>query len=381
MDFTLRSIYRPLYALLALVLVLATGCGDNDPPEFISIEPEESPRGELVVLKGNNLAEIRELALDGEPIQFNTAYNSDVALLWRVPLNSTLGEKTLSLRTDHGSFEIPFKVTTDPPIVRSIFPRVTDIGDTVTIVGENFFEPLEVTFKTGEFVDGEWTDSLVAEVIYVDEDQDSMQVIVPEGSVSGFIRVTANGGTTESGLTWQTFARVLITDFDGNGIFPDNDVYTFQGFSDQGNGARLIRMSLPGPIDGNFMQVTGMDGLGIKWIGGANTPAPRDSFGISAPVSNVFLEMDVNSNGRTDSWLQISFTEQDGRPGEFTHRVKLSESGWTRYSQPLTRFKNSQGFTVRPGRINQIKFHISDFNETGGRIEANVDNVEFVERI
>jgi len=83
--------------LLLLIVFLLSGCEEVDPPELISIEPEMASPETLVVMKGNNLAEIRELLFNGETVPFNTAYNSDVALLFRVPANTTLGEKVLTV--------------------------------------------------------------------------------------------------------------------------------------------------------------------------------------------------------------------------------------------------------------------------------------------
>ena len=366
--------------LLLLIVFLLSGCEEVDPPELISIEPEMASPETLVVMKGNNLAEIRELLFNGETVPFNTAYNSDVALLFRVPANTTLGEKVLTVRTDGGSFDTRFIVTEDPPVLPRFFPRIANPGDLITLIGENFFEPLEVSFKTGEFVNNMWSDSLIADIVFAAED--SLVVRVPEGSSTGLIRLVANGGTTQTNVTFQTFEHKLITDFDGNGLVA-NDAYSFDGFTDQQAGAPFIRSSLPAPIDGNFLQVSGTDDLGTIWLGGPKTPGGNsvETFQITTDLNATFLEMDVNSNGRDGTWLLLVLREQDGSSSDFTARVQLNDPGWNKISLPLVRFKDAGGLTIDPQKVNQIKFHIEDRDETGQRIEANIDNVEFAERI
>lgn len=381
MTFSFRTFY-PLFTLVAgLTVLMFSGCDRVEEPEFVSLEPMMGPGKTLVVMKGNNLADIRELLFNDEAIPFNTAYNSDVALLFRIPENISLGQKVVTVRTDGGSFTTDFLVTEEAPIVRTFFPRSANEGDLVTIVGENFFDPIEVTFKTGEFVDGRFTDSLEAEIVF--QAVDSMIVRVPEGTKTGFIRVVANGGTQETNVTFQIFEQLLVTDFDGGGLVA-NDELSLIGFTDQQlNGAPLIRSSLPAPIDGSFMQISGTDDLNTVWLGGPETPggAAVDSFGIETDVRDTFLEFDVNSNGRTQTFLTLVLNQQDGSFADFFTTIQLNETGWSRVSIPLVRFKDSNGIVVKPSKVNRIKFHIEDRNDTDQRIEANIDNVAFVERI
>ncbi|MEL7161363.1 MAG: glycan-binding surface protein [Bacteroidota bacterium] len=209
-----------------------------------------------------------------------------------------------------------------------------------------------------------------------------MIVTVPAGAKTGFIRVDADGGTAQTNVTFQIFERQLVSDFDGDGLVA-NDQLTFRGFTDQGSGAPFIRSSLPAPIEGNFLQLSGTDDLGTVWLGGAESPGGNavDSFDIQTNVNTTFLEMDVNSNGHPDTWLLLVLREQNGSTADFTARVKLTDVGWSRISLPLVRFKDASGLVVDPQKVNQIKFHIEDRDQTGRRIEANIDNVIFAERI
>lgn len=341
--------------------------------------PENGSEGDLIVLEGINMGEIRELLFNGEPIAFNTAFNSDVALLFRIPVGTPLGETTVTVRTDGGSFDFPFTVNREPPSIGQFFPRTANPGERVTITGSNFFGPVEVYFRSTELLpDGE-QDSILAELVV--EKLDTIVAIVPENASTGAIAVRANGGLRFTRLTFQVFVRELVTDFDGNGVRPDNDALSFTGFTDQQNGAPFIRSSLPAPLDGNFLQLSGTDDLGTIWMGGAETRGGPEveAFGITTSVTNTFLEMDVNNNGRSDSYLLLVLREQNGRPGDFTSRVAIDEEGWHKVRIPLIRFTDSQNRIINPAAVNQIKFHIEDTEETGRRIEVNIDNVIFVE--
>ena len=372
------KLYLPLRLAALLLVLLAVGCDDVEPPELISLEPDMGPRETLVVMQGNHLGEIRELTFNDSIIPFNTAYNSDVALLFRIPSNISLGEKQMVVRTDGGSFTTTFTVTEDPPEITRFYPRIADPGDLITFIGDNYFDPLEVTFTSDVDSLGMITDSVAGEIVF--QAVDSLIVRVPEGARTGFIRIDANGGSVRTGVTFQTFSNVLVSDFDGNGIV-GNDEWTFDGFTEQGNGAPFIRSSLPAPVSGNFIQLSGSDELGIGWIGGAKTPGGTavDSFGITTQAGNTFLEFDVNSNGRTGTRLVMILQQYDSGD-DFTHRIILNDQGWVEESHDLTRFRNSNGIVVNPARINQIKFHLEDPERNGQRLEANIDNVAFAER-
>ena len=365
---------------LALLLLVLAGCNEPEPPSLISIEPEKGSEGQLVVMQGNNLEDIRELLFNDELVPFNTAYNSDVALLFRIPQDISLGQKTVTVRTDGGSFTTEFLVTREAPRVFRFFPRSADPGETITVIGENFYDPpLDVFFRTDGIADNGEQDSIPGEIVFAA--LDSLIVRVPEGARTGMLAVTANGGTAYTNVNFETITRTLVTDFDGNGVRSDNSALTFDGFTDQQNGATYIRQSLPAPIDGQYLHISGQDELGTRWLGGPKTPSGLDSFGIETNVNNTFLEMDVNNNGRNDTWLTLVLQEQGENAGvDYTVRRQITTPGWQRLSIPLVRFRNSSGFVIMPGRVNQIKWHIEDRDETGNRIEMNIDNVEFVER-
>ena len=372
-------------ALFLPILFLAQSCKE-EPPEFISVEPEFGSEKQLIVLKGNNIGEIRELLFNGEPIAFNTAYNSDVALLFRIPVGTPLGQTTVTVRTDDGSFTFDFLVSEKPPTIAKFTPRSGDPGDVITITGRNYFEPpLEIYFRTDVMLDEELElrDSVKGEVIYVSATKDTMQVVVPEGAATGTMTVVANGGPVRSLVNFFTFSRQLVTDFDGNGLRSDNDALVIGGRSlDQLDPNKpYIRNSLPNPIDGNFLQLSGMVPSPRTTIGSIQTPMNLDSFEIEASIGNASLEFDLNSGGRAGGYIGVALQEQGSNGGDYTFIVKMNDAaGWNKVTIPMVRFKNFQNIVVTPGEVNAVKFILLDQDRTSRRLEANIDNVKLVEQ-
>lgn len=384
-----------LVALLP-ILLLFQACPAEDEPMFLSVEPEFGSEGQLIVLKGENIGNIRELLFNGSPIAFNTAYNSDVALLFRIPKDTPLGPTTITVRTDGGSFEFPFLVSELPPIVRTFSPRNGSPGDVINVFGENFFEPpLIVWFRTGEVPEDETVrqDSVAGEVIFVNETRDTLQVIVPEGGGTGPLVVEANGGVAESNVNYFAFQRLLITDFDGNGARGDNSALRIQGAFEQNGIDEHIQNSRPAPISGNFLKMSGRPTNSSGIIGLVETPASiRDTFDISAPLNRSFIELDINTSGVGGGVLRLAFREltgaenPNGRPGAFTNDIPLpATSGWKTVRLPLVQFTQPNRGPVTPGFINRIQFVlVGDTGPNGterNRAQVSIDNVNFVESI
>ena len=378
------------------ILLLFQACPMDEEPMFLSIDPEFGSEGQLIVLRGENIGDIRELLFNGEPIPFNTAYNSDVALLFRIPKGTPLGPTTVTVRTDGGSFEFPFLVSELPPIVKTFSPRNGSPGDVITVIGENFFEPpLTVWFRTGPVPEDATVpqDSVAGEVIFVNETRDTLQVVVPEGAGTGPLVVEANGGTAQSNVRYFAFRRLLITDFDGNGARGDNSSLRIQGAFEQDGIDEHIQNSRPDPISGNFLKMSGRPSNSSGIIGLVETPASiRDTFDISAPLNRSFVELDINSSGIGGGVLRLSFREltgaenPDGRPGAFTNDIPLPTTpGWKTVRLPLVQFTAAGRGPVNPGFINRVQFVlIGDTGANGterNRIQLAIDNVNFVESI
>ncbi|MCI4671090.1 MAG: IPT/TIG domain-containing protein [Bacteroidia bacterium] len=359
------------------VLILWLGMGlwscrsDSFQPTISSIEPEFGPEETLVTIQGEHLAEIQSITFSGVPINFNTAYNADHALLFRIPSTVPLGDHEVVLTTELGEVKTDFRVTREAPELFGLFPESGGPGDEITIRGKNFFEPLEVYFF----------DSVPANIVRFGED--SLVVEVPEGIEKGFVRVNANGGSALSPQRFFTVGTVLINDFDGNGLRAETNKWVFVGSINE-NATNAVQNQNPAPFEGNYLKLSGSDDLDILWIGGAQNHFgfPGDEFetyGIRTTASNTLLELDVHNNGRDNTHIILILREKDGSINDFTFQLQINGDGWNHLSIPLTRFKDLNGAIVDPQKVNLLKIHLIDADKSGSALEVNVDNLKFLE--
>ncbi len=357
---------------LFLIIFLWSACEkDVGAPVIENVDPVFGPSETLVTFEGMNLADITELSFSGQVINFNTAYNSDNALLLRIPTNVPLGEHEVAITTAGGTATTNFRVTLEPPEIFEVRPESASPGETVTILGKNFFDPVEVYFF----------DSVRAEIIT--QFPDSMEVIVPDGVQKGRIRLNANGGTTLSPVNFFSVNQIVVNDFDGNGVRSDNSKWLYLGFINE-TAATAIQENSPNAIDGNYMKVTGTAPESGNWIGGPQSyfGAMGDDFtdfGISTGPGDTLLKMDINNNGRDNTHIILILLENNGSPNDFAYNIHVDWEGWQEVSIPLSRFEDLNGFIVDPAKVRILKIHLNDEGESNSLLEINVDNIRFEE--
>jgi len=357
--------------ILFLITLFASCEKAQDPPSITSITPEIGAAEDLIVIEGVNLENITEMKMSDQVINFNTAYNSMNALLFRVPNNVPLGEHVISLTTSGGVATVNFKITLEAPAIFNVNPAFASPGDVIEITGKNFFEPVEVFFFDG----------VQAEIKSLF--QDSMEVIVPEGIQKGQIRLVANGGDTLSPIDFFSINEVLVSDFDGNGLREDNAKWAWAGFCDQPAEDPFASIDFQG-IDGNYMKISGTDTQNFQWLGGPQSyfGMPGDdfeTFGITTIPNNTLLEIDVYGNGDENAHLLFILQEFDGSTNDFTEEIHVDWQGWQKVSIPLIRFNDLDNFTIDPAKVKLLKIHLLDNDETGEQLEVAVDNIKFVE--
>ena len=359
--------------ILAILIQCCFSCKETPAPILESISPTFGPAETLVTFKGMNLENIQTLTFSGQEVNFNNAYNSENALLFRIPTNIPLGDHEVVLTTEGGSVFTNFRMTLEAPEIFDVQPEFATAGETVTILGKNFFDPLEVYFH----------DSVAADIVF--SAPDSMEVVVPDGIEKGRLVVWANGGRALSPKNFFSVNKILVNDFDGNGIRSDTENWIRSGFVDQASPSDAVQNANPTPIDGNFLKLTGKDEFDIKWIGGfennSNDISVFENFGITNSAGNTLLEMDVHTNGNDKTYVTLIFLERDGSINDFTETILIENDEWERISIPLSRFEDLDGFIVDPSKIKTLKIHLIDEEESGEQLELNVDNIEFVEII
>ncbi|MEO1256151.1 MAG: IPT/TIG domain-containing protein, partial [Bacteroidota bacterium] len=232
------------FLLCGITLLFCSCEEDTSPPIITAVTPEFGAAEDLIIFEGMHLSGIKTLTFNGEVTNFNTAYNSDIALLFRIPTSMEIGDYEVVFTTDGGSTSVPFRVTLEAPQIFSFSESAGGIGDEITIYGKNFFDPLEVYFPTE-------IDSISAELI--SRSSDSIKVVVPEGAIAGFVTLVANGGATQSPTQFSVVSKIQVNDFDGNGLRANTDMWSFLPGS--ATASWTITDLNPSGIDGNFLKL------------------------------------------------------------------------------------------------------------------------------
>ena len=360
----------PIYAAL-FISIFFCACGGNDgPPNVVSFEPDFGPPETLIVVEGSGFGDLQAINFnDNVPADFNPSFGTEEALLFRVPPDAPLGVNDILIATEEGQTTFPFRVTLEAPRVSFFEPKSANEGETVYILGENFFEPIEVLFF----------DSIAGNIIYLQED--SLVVEVPAGVEKGRLKVKANGGSSLTGEVFFSTTDILVNDFDGNGLRSETNKWIFYGNIDQ-NAFNSVHNEDPDPINENFLKISGTD-PGTVWIGGTENHSwdsnVFDVFPILSDIDNTFIELDVNNNGRDKTHLIIVLVERGGSPNDFTQTVHIDWDDWDQIRIPLNRFKDIDGFTIDPQKIRAVKLHLYNEEATLQKLEANIDNLKFIQ--
>jgi len=356
--------------VVVVSLAVLYSCNAGEAPVVNSYSPEFGPAETLITVEGTDLDNLIAINFDEEvAADFNPSFGTDKALLFRVPPNAPLGENMIRIISEHGETTVPFRVTLKAPSVFQFYPKSASQGDPVTILGKNFFDPLEVLFF----------DSIPGNILYAQ--QDSLVVEVPPGVRKGRIKVKANGGSSTTPELFFSTTEVLVNDFDGNGVRAETERWLFYGGIEQ-NAQTAITNQSPEPIDGNFLKLSGFD-TGAIWVGGAeshsNDPNVFEVFDIESNINDTFVEMDLNSNGKDDTHLIIVLAERNGSINDFTETVAIDWEGWSKVRIPLNRFFDIDGANPDPQKLRTIKMHL--YNELGSsqKMEANIDNLKFIQ--
>ncbi len=351
--------------LSVLSLLLIASCKNYEAPSIMTISPIKGPVETLITIEGANFEDIISLNFnDGVPANFNPSYGSENAVLFRVPLDAPIGDNVITIETKGGTVTADFKVTLDAPDLVSFYPASGEVGGTVTFLGENFFEPIEVLFF----------DSISAPILFLSPD--SMVVEIPEGVEKGFIKIKANGGDISTNIQFFTVTDILVNDFDGEGIRADTENWIFFGLL-QSNSSTAIRSANPDPIDNNFLKLSG---AGNGLIGGVFSHSWGNDFTvfpIESDLTNTFIEMDVNNNGKDNTSILLALAAR-GSSDDYSYSQDIGEEGWNRLSIPLTRFEDFNGLQIDPQDINQLKIFLVN-NVSSSAIEVNIDNLKFIQ--
>lgn len=356
------------YRLNQLITILAfmglLSCGSSEPPSIVLFEPDFGPPETLITVRGANFENLVAINFNEDvPADFNPSFGKDSALLFRVPMEAPLGDNDILIKTENGEITFPFRVTLEAPQVKDFFPKSANAGETIYIIGENFFEPLEILFF----------DSIPGTLKYMSPD--SIVVEVPPNVQRGRIIVKANGGSSSTKENFFSVTQVGINDFDGNGLRAETDKWLFYGNIEQ----TATNAVMTGGPSGNYLKISGTD-PGSIWVGGTESNQDGiENFGVVSDLNNTFLEMDISNNGKDKTHLIFIVKEKNGSFNDFQITEHIDWEGWRKITIPLNRFKDINGAPPDPTKLNLIKLHL--YNELGSSqsLEVNLDNINLIQ--
>jgi IPT/TIG domain len=171
-------------------------------PTISTISPGKGSGGDIVTLTGSGLANIKTAVFDlGDvPVAFNPNFNTDKAVIFRVPAAANVGDQHIVFTTFSGyQFSVKFTILPIPSFT-SVFPSEWSAGNTVTITGNYLGTVNHVAFSASSDT-----------ATIVSETPTQLVVTMPASSVTNTKLVVTNDvGTSTSNFSLLNMDQELI---------------------------------------------------------------------------------------------------------------------------------------------------------------------------
>ncbi len=220
---------------------------------------------QVVCVVGDNLTSVHDVYFNDQQAILNTSFMTGNTLIVAVPksLPTVTTDKLYLITKDSTVVDYDFKVLLPSPKVSSMSFEWAEPGETVTIKGNYFAEPMTVSFQGA---DATQISNLTI---------DSFDVVVPEGAQPGKIKVTTASGTAQSLFEYKDSRNMLFSfdDARGNHGWHAQTIQSDEN-SINGNYLQLYDASVTFSADGGDWQDTGYHFE--YWPGNWNTPETYD---------------------------------------------------------------------------------------------------------
>jgi len=244
----MKTKFRYLYiALIALALgTVYSACSDEETSgtpriDYIRITAPESSdslvvsagQGQLIAIIGENLGGAVAIEFNQLAASLSIPYITNTSILVRVPseVPTEVTNQMVVYFNDGSSLMHDFTVSINKPSVTSMDCEYVNAGGLAVIHGNYFYEPLTVIFPG----------DLEGEVVSVEDE--TIKVIVPEGTSPGQIAVKSNFGTGLSSFKFRDDRNIVINSDPFVGWAGSNYVVSSPGDGD------------PELINGNYIRV------------------------------------------------------------------------------------------------------------------------------
>ncbi|MBC7889337.1 MAG: hypothetical protein H7Z13_15780 [Ferruginibacter sp.] len=338
-----------LLAVVTILLLAQAGCKKQDiapPPSISAIRnymaaPGDSlinitGPGQWIVIIGNNLKGTIAIYFDGVSASFNEAIFSDtsaVVLLPSVipfPSVSAANLNTIRYVTNHGETSFSFPIVPPAPSITSISNENANPGDTISIVGFNFFFIQSVSFAGTNITNYGGSNDGTAIILKL-----------PAGiTQSGPVIVTTKSGVATTLYNVNDVNTGVFCNFDNKNLYGwgstsvNNNAIIFPG--NRGNYARMSFASC-NAFDWSWWN----GGRGCQMNAGQWVPLAN----VNDPIAKWSLKFEVFvKNPWTDGCVFI----HDGawgrtcrfEPWKTAVGSKFQTTGWTTITIPMTEFRS-----------------------------------------
>lgn len=181
-------------------------------PKANEIAPDSAAGNTLLTITGSGLRNVESAVFDlgNVPVAFNPNFNTDNAILLRVPIDANVGAQHIVFTTTSGyQFSLPFTVLAVPSIT-SAFPQEWQAGGTVTLTG-NYLESANHVVIVGSADTGTIISASAKQLV----------ITLPASDVSSAkLAITNNAGTTTTDFALINMDKQLklFTEGYGDGI-------------------------------------------------------------------------------------------------------------------------------------------------------------------
>ena len=339
-----------LFLTLFIAVAFLSSCNNDDngtsnqPPVINSVSASVDQSGQpapltpttigyannLYIIQGSGFSTTKKVYFNDTEASFNPNFVTDSSIFVTINVNTPYANASNKLKvvTDNGTAEFDFTVAPPAPILSSFNSINATTGDTITIYGNYFLNPI-VTIGT-------------TQATVVSSTLTQIQAVVPPGSFQKYVTVTTISGSSTSTQALGTaiyddaaapFVENYLGPWDGSG-FVANTSIKVQGLSS---------------IEANF---TGYTGFKFPMYGTPVATAGYSGIRVSLKSTKETGKFKVVINNNYGAGKVITFN-----------------SNWSSFVIPFSDLGGA------PATINEIVFQ--EFNNDGGD-KLYIDDVGFV---